>query len=292
MTNAVALIPPTYQFRQFTAADGLRLAADVGGDPFGPAVVMLHGRGQTRNSWSEGMRSLMAQGYYVINYDARGHGESEWSPVADYSLEARLADLEVVLSTIGKPAALVGASMGGFTSFYAAAGSMKAQVAALVLVDIVPRPSPEGVKKIRGFLGAHKNGFASLEEAANAVSQYNPHRPRPADISGLAKNLRKGDDGRLYWHWDPRWPEGPGRSEETIQTMLELCGKISAPTLLVRGLRSELVHDASVQEFRDHFPGLEVYEVAGAGHMVAGDSNDAFNQGVIGFLRRNLPTTA
>jgi len=50
---------------------------------------------------------------------------------------------------------------------------------------------------------SHPEGFATLEAAAEAVSAYNPHRPRPKDIGGLAKNLRKRSDGRYYWHWDP-----------------------------------------------------------------------------------------
>ena len=48
-------------------------------------------------------------------------------------------------------------------------------------------------------------GFASVEEAADAVSQYLPDRPRPKDVSGLRRNLRPGPDGRLHWHWDPKF---------------------------------------------------------------------------------------
>jgi pimeloyl-ACP methyl ester carboxylesterase len=43
-------------------------------------------------------------------------------------------------------------------------------------------------------------------------------------------------------------------------------------------------------DFRSHLPQLEVFDVSGAGHMVAGDKNDAFNQGVLEFLQRQLPT--
>lgn len=57
----------------------------------------------------------------------------------------------------------------------------------------------------------------------------------------------------------------------------------------MRGLQSDVVSDASVDAFREMVPDLEVVDVAGAGHMVAGDRNDAFNKGVIGFLDRTMP---
>lgn len=277
------------QVRRFAAPDGVELVADVAGDPAHPTVVLLHGRGQTRHSWAAAMRSLVAEGYRVINYDTRGHGDSGWSPTADYSLEARMADLQAILATVSGPVALVGASMGAMTALYVTAQRLSPNIGGLVLVDMVPRSSPDGVKKIRSFLTGHRGGFATLEEAADAVAAYNPHRPRPADISGLAKNLRDGADGRLYWHWDPNWPNESGRSEELVATVLDLCRTVTVPSLLVRGLRSEIVHDEGLAEFRAHFPALEVYDVAGAGHMIAGDRNDAFNQGMIGFLRRRFP---
>ena len=36
-------------------------------------------------------------------------------------------------------------------------------------------------------------------------------------------------------------------------------------------------------------PRLEVADVAGAGHMVAGDRNDAFNAAVLDFLDLRMP---
>ena len=278
-----------YEVRQFAGSGGLTLTADVGGDPAAPTIVMLHGRGQTRHSWAEAMRSLVEEGYHVVNYDARGHGDSGWDPSADYSMEARAADLEAVLGVLPGPIALVGASMGGMTSFHLIGRKAPPAVKALVMVDIVPRSSARGVEKIRNFLNKGREGFASLEEAADAVAAYNPARPRPADVSGLGKNLRRREDGRYYWHWDPNWPDTPGRSDDVISEMLALAGDVTIPSLLVRGLRSELVEEEAVAEFRAHFPALEVYDVAGASHMVAGDRNDAFNEGVISFLRRRYP---
>ncbi|WP_028081556.1 alpha/beta fold hydrolase [Solimonas soli] len=279
------------EVRRYVVPSGLHISADVGGDPAAPPVLLLHGGGQTRHSWGGAMRELLRRGYHVINLDARGHGDSDWAPDGDYSLDAMVGDLRAVIATLTRPPALVGASMGGATILYAAGGAAQPIATALVLVDIVPRVNQSGGKKIAEFMQSGRAGFATLEEAADAVSAYNPHRPRPKDISGLMKNLRRRDDGRLYWHWDPRFVDNPRRSEppQFADLMLRAASHIRTPTLLVRGTQSDIVTEDGINEFRAHLPGLEVFDVPGAGHMVAGDRNDAFNEGVIGFLERHHP---
>lgn len=277
--------------KRFVSPEGLGLVADVGGPDVGAPVLLLHGGGQTRHSWAGAMRTLVARGYHVINLDARGHGDSDWSPAGDYSIAALASDLQAVLSTLPRPAALVGASMGGMTGFYAIGSSPEPIARALVMVDIVLRPAAAGAEKIQAFMNAHPEGFANLDEAADAVAAYNPSRPRPSDPSGLLKNLRWREDGRLHWHWDPRLLEVKPSSEppSLMNDLVEVSSHVTLPTLLVRGGRSDIVDDAGVAEMRRLVPQTEVYEVSGAGHMVAGDKNDAFNEGVIAFLARHHP---
>jgi len=281
----------SFSQQRFTSPDGLTLVGDVGGPPGAPAVILLHGGGQTRHSWAGAMQRLVTDGYFVVNLDARGHGDSDWSPEGDYSLPKLASDLRAVRATIQGPVALVGASMGGMTSFYTIGVSEEPFADALVMVDIVLRPAVEGSRKIRNFMTAHNDGFANLAEAADAVAAYNPDRPRPSDPSGLRKNLRLRDDGRLYWHWDPRLLAARPTTEPPsfVEALAEVSGRVTLPTLLVRGARSDVVDDAGVAEMCKLVPQTEVYEVPGAGHMVAGDRNDAFNQGVISFLSRHLP---
>jgi pimeloyl-ACP methyl ester carboxylesterase len=275
----------------FCGEAGLSLIADVAGEPGQPTVIFLHGGGQTRHSWSGAVREFAARGYHVINLDARGHGDSQWSPDGVYSLDRLVADLRCVIHSLSTQPALVGASMGGITALTLVGESDEALAKALVLVDVAPRVEPEGIDKIRRFMTANPDGFASVDEAVEAVAAYNPHRPRPKDSSGLLRNLRRRADGRWHWHWDPRFvqrqlaPEPPdfhGRA-------LRACRGVRIPALLVRGLNSDIVSEQGVREFREHLPQLEVFDVAGAGHMVAGDRNDAFNTGVAGFLARVLP---
>lgn len=280
-----------YLQRRITTADGLTLVADVAGKPDAPAVVLLHGGGQTRHSWASAMRKLIERGYFVVNYDARGHGDSDWSPRGDYSLPALGSDLRAVLSTITAPTALVGASMGGMTSFYAI-GSADRQIAdALVMVDIVLRPAEAGAEKIRSFMTAHNHGFKDLAEASDAVTAYNTDRTRPSDPTGLMRNLRLREDGRLYWHWDPRLMETRPSTEPPsfLNELEQVSSRVTLPILLVRGGRSDIVTDEGVEAMCKLVPQTAIFEVPEAGHMVAGDRNDAFNQGVLAFLEEHHP---
>lgn len=138
------------------------------------------------------------------------------------------------------------------------------------------------------------DGFASLDEAADVIAAYNPNRPRPTDLSGLAKNLRQGDDGRWRWHWDPAFVSGKfGSSDETRSTVVEpnllerSADALTVPTLLVRGRRSDLLSEEGARDFLQRVPHAEYADVAGAGHMVVGDRNEVFNSAVLAFLDRH-----
>lgn len=273
--------------------DGVEIAADVAGPETAPIVVFLHGGGQTRHSWDKAFAAVVAEGYRAINFDARGHGESDWSPDGVYTPERRSADLVNLLAGTRQPVAFVGASMGGMTAMRTTAERAALDVRALILVDIVPKPNPAGTERIMNFMRGHLDGFATIEEAADAVSAYNPHRPRPSNPAGLARNLRLRD-GRYYWHWDPKMVEAFPRIEPgaTQSSMLEFAARVTVPTLLVWGRQSDVVTDESIKAFREVLPDLEIFEVAGAGHMVVGDSNAIFNAGVLSFLNRIMPASS
>lgn len=271
-------------------AGGLALAADIGGNPDNPAVIFMHGGGQTRASWGDAANTLVHSGYYVISLDLRGHGDSGWPAAGGgYALDDFIGDLLEVSATLPELPTLVGASLGGVTAL-AAIGESKTPVAnALVLVDVVPRIDPEGAAHIGRFMSSNKTGFSTVEEAADAVSAYLPHRPRPKDVSGLQKNLRTGADGRLYWHWDPNFLDRANdKPLADYERLMAAARNVRIPTLLVRGASSEIVTNEAAQEFLDCLPTAEFVEIAGARHMVAGDKNNAFNAAVFDFLDRRV----
>jgi pimeloyl-ACP methyl ester carboxylesterase len=284
---------------EVVGGNGVVLVGDAYGRHSDPPVLLLHGGGQTRHSWGGTARELAAAGFYAVCADHRGHGDSGWDPEGDYEWSAFRADLESwsawLTERTGRVPAVVGASLGGITALWTLGGRVEEgldpAMSAIVLVDIAPRIEEEGADRILAFMRARPDGFASLEEAAETISQYLPHRPKPKDTTGLAKNLRLGDDGRYRWHWDPAWIlHTPRRRASTRGTELaDHARRIDIPTLLVRGRMSDLLSEEGAREFLALVSHAEYVDVAGAGHMVAGDRNDAFTAAVIEFLRRVTP---
>jgi non-heme chloroperoxidase len=271
---------------------GVRLTADVHGDDGAPPVVLLHGGGQTRHAWGTTAAVLGERGWQAWSFDLRGHGDSEWDPDGDYTLDAFAADVGLIARSFSQPPALVGASLGGISSLTAISLAGDEQIAsALVLVDIAPRIERDGVARIGVFMTSHLDGFESLDEVADAIAAYNPHRPRPKDLSGLQKNLRRRENGRWYWHWDPAFVNGRfGSTDETRSSMTDpvrlqaAARSLTLPTLLVRGRMSDLLSEEGARELLELVPHARLVDVAEAGHMVAGDRNDLFNDAVVSFL--------
>jgi pimeloyl-ACP methyl ester carboxylesterase len=286
--STVSSTPSTVTFR---GVDDLALIGDewnkgAAAAADHPTILMLHGGGQNRFSWKNTGQILADSGFHVIALDSRGHGDSDRSPSGKYSVESLCEDALQVLYQIGRPVVLVGASMGGLTGILAAHEAGPEIVTKLVLVDVVPRFEKDGSARIRDFMFSHVHGFDSLDEAADAVAAYLPHRPRPRSTEGLKKNLRLRD-GRWYWHWDPAFLSKPdddpfARMEKLEQAAINL----HVPILLIRGKLSDVVSPEGVEDFLAKVPHAELVELPGAGHTAAGDDNDAFSEAVVKFVLR------
>lgn len=286
--SSLSSAPETVKFR---GANDLVLVADewnrgAASAADRPTILMLHGGGQNRHSWKNTGQVLADDGFHVVALDSRGHGDSDRAPGAEYSLESLCADILNVLAEIGRPVVLIGASMGGLTGILAADEAGPQKVTKLVLVDVVPRFEKGGSARIRDFMFSHVNGFDSLEQAADAVAAYLPHRKRKRNPEGLKKNLRLRD-GRWYWHWDPAFLTKPQDDPFARVEMLERAAiNLKIPILLIRGRLSDVVSNEGVQDFLEKVPGAELVELADAGHTAAGDDNDAFTDTVVKFVER------
>jgi len=275
--------------RFWPGADGIKLAGDEWGDPTGPLVVLQHGGGQTRHAWKNVGETLASAGYHAIAFDARGHGDSDWAPDGRYSQDAMIDDLRSLLDALGQARpALVGASMGGGTSLVAV-GEERVDATALVMVDIAPRVEPDGVARIKAFMNRRPEGFDTLEEVADAIASYQPHRARPRSLAGLAKNVRVGDDGKYRWHWDPRFLARGTDARKRLERFEACAARLALPVLLVRGGLSDVLTEEGAREFLALCPHAEYVSVGSAGHMIAGDRNDVFGNAVMDFLSRAVP---
>ena len=272
--------------------EGLSIAADCWGRDEDPLVVLLHGGGQTRHAWKGTGEALAKAGLRTCSLDARGHGDSDWSPDGEYEQDAMVGDLVSVVEHLGDPRpVLVGASMGGGVAL-CAAGEGRIDARAVVIVDMAPRVEQAGARRIIDFMRQKPNGFGSLEEVADAIASYQPHRRRPRVLDGLKKNVRLDENNRMRWHWDPAWLGDRRRVGEIdarwerLQKAAEKLAESRVPTLLVRGGLSDVLSEEGAREFLETCPHAEYVNVSDAAHMVAGDRNDLFTQAVADFLRK------
>jgi len=245
-------------------------------------LVLLHGGGQTRHSWARSAANLARHGWDCTTFDLRGHGDSGWG---DYHLDNFVADLIAVAEQVGGPVTLVGASLGGLVSLLTAA-TRPELVRSLVLVDISTHMEPAGLERIKSFLTANPNGFATLEEVAAAIQGYNPGRKRDTNLAGLTKNVRQRADGRWHWHWDPAMIGQlfDNAGAESVARIKSAARRVEAPTLMIRAEGSDIVSDASQDELRSLIPHVECVTVPKTGHMLVGDDNDAFGRALSKFL--------
>lgn len=276
-------------------AEGDRIVGEEHGTT-GRPVLFLHGGGQTRHAWDRAVADIAEQGARAIALDLRGHGQSDHARSGRYGFDAYAEDLVAMVEQIaardGQRPAVVGASLGGLSALLAEARN-PGLLEALVLVDITPDMDVDGVARIQGFMGENlEDGFASLEDAADAIARYLPNRNRPRSLEGLSKNLRLGADGRYRWHWDPRFLDPrTGINADAVALMTECYDaipRLGLPILLVRGMQSELVNEASAKSFAARAPDATYVDIRDAGHMVAGDRNDVFTDAVVHFLKRRL----
>ena len=273
-----------------TTAD-IELKGEAWGDHSNDPVLLLHGGGQTHHSWGDSGQTMAAEAWYALALDARGHGASSWSKKGHYEIDHLITDLKCIIDQLDKSPIIVGASMGGITGLLAEGESSVSICRALVLVDIAPKVEQKGVERIFAFMSANQDGFESIDQAAEAVAAYLPHRKKPTNGKRLEKNLRKGPDGRYYWHWDPKVLESwkSWNSEDRMKherRMFEAASKLKVPTFIVRGGISDVISEKTMAEFTEAVPHVQSVDVSDAGHMVAGDSNHAFTNAVLAFINR------
>jgi pimeloyl-ACP methyl ester carboxylesterase len=279
------------------AADGVELAVERWSADGDIELIFLHGFGQNRQAWRSTSAQLQSAGFSGTAVDGRGHGESAWNaPSKRYSMQ-QFVDDTVHLATsrqrVGAPLPiLVGASMGGLLGLLTAGEAQTPIYSALVMVDVTPRWETQGVERILAFMGAHPEGFANLQAAGDAIAAYLPHRRRKTDDE-LSSLLVQRDDGRWRWHWDPRLLDEVARDVDQYQSRLIAAARnVRIPTLLVSGARSDVVSDATVDEFLALVPHAQHARIADATHMVAGDRNDVFTGAILDFLAAMRPRIA
>lgn len=247
-----------------------------------PPLLFLHGALQQGHSW-DFISLALCERYHVLALDARGHGNSQWSPNGDYSIDAHLKDLDGFVEALGlEEFILVGHSMGGRNA-YAYASQRSEKVKALVIVDVGPEVQKRGEARIRRFRELPDQSD-SYEEFADRVQDYTG-RPRDQVIGALKYSIRQSPDGKWTWKYDKLLRSTGYRprswSRERLWKSLE---GIRCPTLIVRGAESEIFSTKTLEEMLRVMPQSTSAVVPNAGHLVAGDNPAGFLNVLLEFL--------
>ncbi|HEY4408522.1 MAG TPA: alpha/beta hydrolase [Acidimicrobiia bacterium] len=261
-----------------------------------PAVVCLHGGGQTAYMFEELGRAL-ADRYHVLAWDSADHGDSDPfdGPAAENPIDrhALAADAVPLCAEFGiDRAVFVGASMGGIVSVTLAAARPDL-VGGVVLLDVGHRLEVAGVQRIAAFMSEHES-FADLDEAAAAIAGYLPGRT--VTTGRLTRNLRQRPDGRWVWKHGLgrriRAREGIVDAEQGGAAVVaglddDLRG-LQRPVLVLRGSKSDVLSEAGADELVDLLPDARYARIQGAGHLAAGDNPESF----VGLVSRFLDEIA
>lgn len=158
----------TYRDVSFPSGDGVDLAGWYVPTRNGAAVALMHGAGSTRSDVLEHAAVLAENGYGVLLFDARGHGESEgpghdfgWYGESDVrgAVDFLTEQPKVSPARVG----LVGLSMGGESAIGAA--GVDDRVAAVVAEGATHRVAAD-----KGYLAEAYGARGELQQRIDSVT--------------------------------------------------------------------------------------------------------------------------
>lgn len=267
-------------------ANGLRIHYLAWGEEHLPPVVLLHGGGQSAWTWQR-VAGRLAGSYRVLAPDLRGHGDTDWSPAGEYTIDAYRDDINAFARELRLPPfVLVGMSLGGMTAL-SYAGTYGADLRGLVMVDIAPEIEAAGRDRIVGFMSG-REGFASLDEAVAYAHAFNPRRDPGQLRRTLPRNLRTLPDGSLTWKWDPAFirhaRDGTPEERFGLQDLWSAAARVPCPALVVHGMESDILSRGAGERLAAALPHGRFVSIEGAGHSVQGDNPHSLGEALEQFL--------
>ena len=248
-------------------------------------VVCVHGLTRQGRDFDRLAMALVerSQGaIHVVCPDVAGRGHSEWLPQsALYQIPQYAGDMLTLLGELHQRAPIrtldwVGTSMGGLIGMVLAGQPglpLPAPIRRLVLNDVGPAITWASVERMRQFVG-RSGSFATLVEAAAELRRLSAgFGPVPEDIwlELCSHMVRQMPDGRLSLHYDPAIGEPiralmPEAAQAGQTAMWSLYDQIQAQLLLIRGLESDLLTEATAQDMTQRGPRARLVQWAGVGH--------------------------
>lgn len=255
---------------------------DWGNDDAPPMLLVHGGRDHCRN-W-DWVAAALRDDYHIIAPDLRGHGDSQWALGSSYNQVDYVYDIaQLIDQKKMNPVTIIAHSLGGSIAL-TYAGLYPETVEKLVVIEgMGPPPAMISeridvpthqrlhtwVDDLRKSSGRLPRRYASLEEAYERMQTENPHlteaQARHLTIHGSNQN----EDGTYSWKFD-NYVRNFSPIGLPFDAQHELWGRISCPTLLIRGTES-WASDPSTDGRADHFRNATVANIENAGHWAHHD---------------------
>ncbi|HEV7348140.1 alpha/beta fold hydrolase [Telluribacter sp.] len=244
----------------------------------GQPLLILHGLFGSLDNWLSLSKTMADQGYSVYLIDQRNHGRSGHHE--DFSYEHMAADLKAFLEEhqLSNPI-LLGHSMGGKTVMQYAV-TYPGTFDKLVVVDMAPKAYPVHHGEI--LKGLNTIPLNELEGRNQADELFAQHEPNLGVRQFLLKNLYRTDDDTFAWRFNLPVLT---RDIENVGVAVSASGPISAPTLFMRGAKSDYVLDSDWEAIQKIFPNAVLDTIAGAGHWIHAEQPKAFMESLVKFMK-------
>ena len=243
-------------------------------------VMCWHGLMRTCRDFDIVAAALAGDGYHVVCVDVIGRGLSQWSPApeAEYNcgFYAKLA-VAVMDALALNTVAWIGTSMGGIIGYVAAATTLHGtgRLKKLLLNDIGPFVPPAATERILSYC-KHAivcDRFTELEKIMSAA--YTPFGIQCTEMMRrlVEHGVRRTPDGKFTPHYDRKIVDalgvGAGGTGIADVDPWALFDKIECPTIVLRGIDSDLLLRETVLEMAGRGPKPPCITIEGCGHAPA-----------------------
>jgi len=245
------------------------------GDPHKPAIIFSNSLGTDHSMW-DGQLETLRRDFYVIRYDARGHGLSS-APKGPYTIELLAKDALGLLDYLGiDKAFFCGISMGGLIGQWLAVNA-PGRIDALVIANTA--------SKIGTELAWNERAALVRKEGLNVIAESAPSRwfteefygENPQAVNELLVNLKNMN------------PEGYASCCEALasEDLRDGISKIMISTLIIAGTKDPVTTIDDAQSMKAQIQRSQMLEIP-ASHISNIEAEVEFNHAIKTFFRNQV----
>lgn len=248
-------------------------------------IFLLHGAYGSKDYFRYEIETLVRSGYRVVAWDAPGYG---LSPLPEnLSIEGLAETAARLIERLGTAKnAVLGHSMGGIVA-PAVCGLLPERVHALIVSATVASFSQKSEEDKKTFLEERitplQQGKPFVEAAMPVInSMFAPGSQGP--MVELVRSVASSTATDTFC--------------AAINAIVNYEGidnlkRVRVPTLLIAGAFDKVGRPAGMENIKKSFiPHAEYVCIADAGHYAFAEQHEAFNQSLLGFLKRSLGSPA